>query len=71
MIGPRWARGESSKDPTKALMVWAAASKMGKLNLKILPVGTRIPGRLYREIYSTKMAHRLTEQKRLKSSVAS
>ena len=31
-------------------MVWAAASKMGKLNLLILPVGTRIPGRLYRDM---------------------
>jgi len=31
-------------------MVWAAASKMGKLDLMILPVGTRIPGQLYREM---------------------
>lgn len=40
---------ERAKFP-KALMVWAAASKMGKLNLLILPVGTRIPGVLYREM---------------------
>ena len=31
-------------------MVWAAASKMGKLDLPILPVGTRIPGELYRNM---------------------
>jgi hypothetical protein len=40
---------ERAKFP-KALMVWAAASMMGKLDLKILPVGTRISGQLYREM---------------------
>ena len=40
---------ERAKFP-KALMVWAAASNMGKLNLLILPVGTRIPGHLYRDM---------------------
>ena len=40
---------ERAKFP-KALMVWAAVSKMGKLDLLILPVGTRIPGELYRNM---------------------
>jgi len=40
---------ERAKFP-KALMVWAAASKMGKLDLLILPVGARISGEVYRNM---------------------